>query len=122
MQVAAERLRTRVTLGDPHLDAKLFPSFLPHGTGSCRAEAGSGSLQKYCRSLLCSMDHAFRRSPVWTFFQLDRLIKNDLYFRHRARQAQAAQRAATSAAQNDTAAAGSTQARAQPCAHAIIHT
>ena len=41
MQAAAEQLRTRTTLGDPHLDAKLFPSFLPHGTGSCRAEAGS---------------------------------------------------------------------------------
>ena len=51
---------------------------------------------------------------MWTFFQLDRLIKHDLYFRHRTRQAQAAQRAATSAVQNDTAAAGDTQAREQP--------
>ena len=87
MQAAADRLRTKVTLGDPHLDAKLFPSLLPHGTGSCRSEEGAGGLQKYCRSLLCSLNHGFRRSPVWTFFQLDRMIKNDLYFRERNRNA-----------------------------------
>ena len=85
MKAAADFLRARVTLGDPHLDAKLFPSLLPHGTGSCRAEDGAGGLQKYCRSLLCSLDHSFRRSPVWMFFQLDRMIKNDLYFRERGR-------------------------------------
>ena len=52
MQGAAARLRARVTLGDPHLDAKLFPGLLPHGTGSCRAEAVGGGLQRYCRTLL----------------------------------------------------------------------
>ena len=83
MQSAAERLRARVTLGDPHLDAKLFPGLLPHGTGSCRAEAGSGALQRYCRTLMCSLDPSFRQNPVWLFFQLDRFIKNDLYFRER---------------------------------------
>ena len=34
MRQAAEGMAARVTLGDPHLDAKLFVYLLPHGTGS----------------------------------------------------------------------------------------
>ena len=31
---------------------------------------------------LMSLQRDFRRSPVWSFWALDRLIKNDLYFRN----------------------------------------
>ena len=33
-----------VTLGDPHLDAKLFPVHHPYGSGSLRADEGAGVL------------------------------------------------------------------------------
>jgi hypothetical protein len=32
-----------------------------------------------------SLDAAFRHSPVWAFWMLERLIKNDLYFREKGR-------------------------------------
>ena len=100
-------MRARVTFGDPHLDAKLFVYLLPHGTGSCRAEEGAGGLYQYVKSSLVSLDHGFRRSPQWAFFQLDRQIKNDLYFRERERKHRAEQsrQAAESAARTalDTA-------------------
>ena len=63
-----------MTLGDPHLDAKLFVYLLPHGTGSCRAEEGAGGLMQYTKSCLLSLDPSFRRSPQWAFFQLDRMM------------------------------------------------
>ena len=88
MSEAAQGLLARVTFGDPHLDAKLFVYLLPHGTGSCRAEEGAGGLQQYAKSCLLSLDHGFRRSPTWSFFQLDRMIKNDLFFRERGRKLQ----------------------------------
>ena len=47
---------------------------------------------------------------MWTFFQLDRLIKNDLYFRQRKRQAQAGQRGECGAGRDDAPTAGSTPA------------
>jgi hypothetical protein len=89
MREAASGMTSRVTFGDPHLDAKLFVYLLPHGTGSCRAEEGAGGLLQYAKSCLLSLDPSFRRSPVWSFFQLDRMIKNDLYFRERGRKARA---------------------------------
>lgn len=79
-----------VTFGDPHLDAKVQPNLHVHGTGSLRGEEGAGALQQYLKSRLCALDRGFRDSDVWAFFNLDRLIKNDLYFRERRRR-QAAQ-------------------------------
>ena len=74
-----------VTRGDPHLDAKLFPVHHPYGPGSLRADEGAGGLQRFAKSRLLSLDSGFRRSATWQPFNLDRLIKNDLYFRARGR-------------------------------------
>ena len=62
-----------------HLDAKLFPALHPYGTGSLRAEESSGGMQRYACNRLLLLEHSFHRSPVWTFFMLDRYIKNDVY-------------------------------------------
>ena len=72
----------RVTLGDVHLDAKLYPQWHPYGSGSLRAAGDKVKMQAYLQQRLMSLQHDFRRSPVWSFQSLDRLIKNDLYFRH----------------------------------------
>ena len=44
LRCAAESVRgqAKVTFGDYHLDAKLFPHLHPYGSGSLRAEPGSG--------------------------------------------------------------------------------
>ena len=79
-----------VPLGDPHLDAKLFPHLHPYGSGSLRAEEGAGGIQRQARSRLTAVDPGFRHCPVWQFFNLDRLIKNNLYFKERKRLERAA--------------------------------
>ena len=75
----------RVTLGDVHLDAKLYPQWHPYGSGSLRAADDKVKMQAYLQQRLMSLQHDFRRSPVWSFQSLDRLIKNDMYFRHQKR-------------------------------------
>ncbi len=87
MSAAADELRksSKVTLGDAHLDAKAFVQWHPYGTGSLRCEDHGTSMAEYQKNRLLSLQHDFRRSPVWSFFQLDRLIKNDLYFKERRR-------------------------------------
>ena len=82
---AAKRVRdvSYVKLGDVHLDAKLFPHLHPYGAGSLRSEEGSGGLKRYAKSRLCALDNGFRHSSAWQFFNLDRLIKNDLFFKIR---------------------------------------
>ena len=52
LQTSAQRLRSaaKVTLGDYHLDAKLFPDKHPYGSGSLRAEEGSGGMQQYAKN------------------------------------------------------------------------
>ena len=101
IQRAAAELRQKsmVTLGDCHLDAKLLPHLHPYGSGSLRAEEGSGGMQRYAKNRLCSLEDAFRHSAVWSFWMLERLIKNDLYFKERRR------RAASSAQQDSPSAA-----------------
>ena len=84
------RRQAKVTYGDRHLDAKLFPAMHPHGTGSLRAEdqdgiKTSGGMHRFAKSRLLSLDARFRHSKVWIFWMLERLIKNDLYFRERKR-------------------------------------
>ena len=74
-----------MTLGDAHLDAKLFPHVHPFGTGSLRSEEGAGGMQQYAKSRLLSLEHTFRRSAVWSFWMLERIIKNVLYFRERGK-------------------------------------
>ena len=71
-----------IKMGEVHLDAKLFPHLHPHGSGSLRAEDDRVSMQEYLQHRLMSLQHDFRQSPVWSFWSLDRLIKNDLYFKH----------------------------------------
>jgi hypothetical protein len=95
---AALRSETKVTLGDAHLDAKLFPHLHPYGSGSLRAEEGAGGIQHYAKNRLLSLEHGFRHSPVWGFWMLERLIKNDLYFRERQRQATSSAGAGTTPA------------------------
>ena len=70
----------KVSLGDWHLDAKMFPHLHPFGTGSLRSEDDGCSMSEYVKSRLLLLQHEFRRSPVWSFAMMDRLIKNDLYF------------------------------------------
>ncbi len=93
LQSSARSLRSmaKVTLGDRHLDAKLFPHLHQAGSGSLRAEEGSGGMQQYAKNRLLLLEHSFRRSPVWSFWMLERLIKNDLYFQERARKSRCAQ-------------------------------
>ena len=91
----AERFRqdARVTLSDPHLDAKLFPHLHPWGSGSLRSEDGAGGIQQFAKNRLLSLDPAFRNSAVWSFWMLDRLIKNELYFQQRGRRKRAREQA-----------------------------
>ena len=70
-----------VKLNDPHLDAKVFPHLHPWGSGSLYSQDGSGGLLHMARSRLLSIESGFRKDPVWSFWMLDRVIKNDLYFR-----------------------------------------
>ena len=70
-----------VKLNDPHLDAKVFPHLHPWGSGSLYSQDGSGGLLHLARSRLLSIESGFRKDPVWSFWMLDRVIKNDLYFR-----------------------------------------
>ena len=78
---AAFRKLAMVTLADPDLDAKLFPDKHPYGSGSLRSEEGSTSIMRYASNRLFSLDSSFRRSAVWSFWMLDRLIKNQLYIK-----------------------------------------
>jgi len=81
---AAQNLRStaHAKLSDPHLDAKVFPHLHPWGSGSLYSQDGSGGMHHLARARLLSLDPAFRTSAVWSFWMLDRLLKNDLYFRH----------------------------------------
>ena len=42
-------------------------------------------MQQYAKNRLLLLEPGFRRSPVWSFWMLERLIKNDLFFREKAR-------------------------------------
>ena len=106
-----------VTLGDNHLDAKLFPDLHPYGTGSLHGEEGSGGMQRYAKSRLLSLQHHFRRSPVWSFWMLERIIKNDLYFRERKRKGRAMHEA--TAAQRASAQEGALTAKSAPAPEAV---
>ena len=74
--------RASVGYTDTHLDARLFPSALPHASGSLHWGEG-GRMGRYQKHHLASLDPWFRTTPLWVFFQLDRKLKNDLYFAKR---------------------------------------
>ena len=74
-----------VKLSDSHLDAKCFPHMYPYGTGSTHSEEGSAGIQNSAKQRVTSLDPCFRQNPVWAFWSLDRLMKNELYFKERGR-------------------------------------
>ena len=76
---------TWVPANDPHYDAKCFPCAHPYGTGSLLSEPGSGGTQRHARSRLTALEGFFRRSALWGFWMLDRLIKTELFFKERRR-------------------------------------
>ena len=70
---------TWVPANDPHYDAKCWPCVHPYGTGSLLSEQGSGGTQRHARNRLTLVQSWFRRSALWGFWFLDRLIKTDLF-------------------------------------------
>jgi len=77
---------TWVPANDPHYDARVFPCVHPHGTGSLLAEVGSGGTQRFSRNRLMLLESWFRRSALWGFWALNRLIQTELFFKNRKRQ------------------------------------
>jgi hypothetical protein len=76
---------TWVPANDPHYDAKCWPCAHPYGSGSLLSEPGSGGTQRHARSRLTALQRFFRRSSLWGFWFLDRLIKTELFFKERRR-------------------------------------
>ena len=70
---------TWVKANEPHYDAKCFPAFHPHGTGSVFSEACSGGLQAHSRNRATLIDSRFRKAALWAFWKLDQQIKNELF-------------------------------------------
>ncbi len=62
-----------------HYDAKVWPASHPHGTGSVLSETQSGSPKAHARNRATLIQSWFRRTPLWCFWKLDCLIKNELY-------------------------------------------
>ena len=84
----AEHLReeTYVRFTEPHYDAKAWPHMHPYGTGSVFAEPGSGNAKNHAKNRLALIQSWFRRSALWGFWFLNRIIVSDLYFTNRRRQ------------------------------------
>ena len=78
---------TWVPANDPHYDARVFPCVHPYSTGSLLAEVGSGGTQRFSRNRLMLIESWFRRSALWGFWSLNRLIQTELFFKNRKRQA-----------------------------------
>jgi len=81
----AQHLReeTYVRLSEPHYDAKVWPHVHPYGTGSLLAEPGAGSAQRHARNRLMLIQSFFRKSAMWGFWFLNRLIVAELFFKNR---------------------------------------
>jgi len=73
--VAESKQLASVPYQDADLDARCFPSAHPYGSGSMR-----GNLSHYIRHKLYSLDPWCRETPTWVFWQLDRMIKHQLFF------------------------------------------
>ena len=78
---------TWVPANDPHYDARVFPVVHPYGTGSLLAEVGSGGTQRHARNRLMLLQSWFRRSALWSFWFLNRLIQTELFFKNKRRRA-----------------------------------
>jgi hypothetical protein len=89
-----------VPANDPHLDAKVFVCAHPYGTGSLLAEPGSGGTQRHARNRLMAIQSFFRRSSLWGFWFLDRLVKTELFFKNRRRRTQGLPGASSAADQD----------------------
>ena len=76
---------TWVPANDPHYDAKVWPHVHPYGTGSLLSEPGSGGTQRHARNRLTLIQSWFRRSALWGFWFLDRLVKTELFFKNKRR-------------------------------------
>ena len=59
--------------------AKCWPCAHPYGTGSVNSEAGAGSPKGFVKNHANAIQSWFRRTPLWTFWKLDWLIKKDLF-------------------------------------------
>ena len=62
-----------------HYDAKVWPVAHPYGTGSVLSEVGSGSPVAHCRNRSTMIQSWFRKTPLWAFWKLDCIIKNNLF-------------------------------------------
>ena len=76
---------TWVPANDAHYDAKCWPCVHPYGTGSLLSEPGSGGTQRHARNRLTLIQSWFRRSALWGFWFLDRLVKTELFFNNKKR-------------------------------------
>ena len=80
------REETWIKASDYHYDAKCFPAVHPHGTGSLSSEPGTGGPRHYAKSRLCSIEQFFRRSALWGFWMMDRIIKTQMFWVKRKRE------------------------------------
>jgi hypothetical protein len=75
-----------VRFSEPHMDAKLWPVVHPYGTGSLLSEQGSGLPHKHAKNRLLLIQSWFRKSALWGFWFLNRIIVAELFFTNRKRQ------------------------------------
>eukprot|EP00973_Karenia_brevis_P096384 12431531-Karenia_brevis.AAC.1 len=87
LSTGASHLRneTYVTANEPHYDAKTFVHMHPYGTGSLLAEPGSGGTQRHARNRLTLIQSCFRRSALWGFWYMSRLLQTELFFKNKRR-------------------------------------
>ena len=71
---------------EPHYDAKVWPVVHPYGTGSMLAEPGAGSAHRHAKNRLVLIQSWFRKSALWSFWFLNRLITSELFFTNKKRQ------------------------------------
>jgi len=57
----------------------------PYGTGSERSEFSAGCLKQHAKNRAGMIQSVFRRTALWAFWMLDRIIKNDLFNTNRRR-------------------------------------
>ena len=80
------REESYVRVSEPHYDAKVWPVVHPYGTGSMLAEPGAGSAHKHAKNRLVLIQSWFRKSALWSFWFLNRLITSELFFTNKKRQ------------------------------------
>ena len=80
------REESYVRVSEPHYDAKVWPVVHPYGTGSMLAEPGAGSAHRHAKNRLVLIQSWFRKSALWSFWFLNRLITSELFFTNKKRQ------------------------------------